>query len=151
MANKPSDNIVDPAEQEFRKKNQWYSFTGHLYSALGGAAFIGLLGTAAKAVVDLAAGVTGAGAIFGALPLAVMGGLMVIGTACIYMAQKEFTELKCIGDEHLAIQNAKKLTMAPAIPAMEVHQGHHCSRTDGKSWQEVVASGRGALQEQGRT
>lgn len=147
----------DPAEVEFRKKNQWYSFTGHLYSALGGAAFIGLLATVVKGLVSLAAATPGtaaateAAAFFGAGPLALMGGLMAAGAASIYMAQKQFTELKMIGDEHLAVQNAKKLMQPNVQVAAGVIHHPQNERSDGKKWQDVVATREAEqMQEQGR-
>ncbi len=140
----------DPVEKEFRRKNQWYSFTGHLYAAVGGAAFIGLLGMIASSLVKVAAGgVAGAEAalIFSSpAPMLAMGGLMVLGTACVWMAQREFTELKCIGDEHLAIQNARKLQSEVQITKAVEHSQN--SRADGKSWVSVVNPGQQAANQQ---
>ena len=130
----------DPVEKDFRKKNLWFSFTGNMYGAFGSAAFIGLLGTMAKAAIDVAAGTASAAAIFAPLPLLIMGGLMAIGAACIYMSQKEYTEARCIGDQHAAIEIAKQKVQAlyqgrSAQPVVEHEQN---SRADGKRWADVV-------------
>lgn len=131
----------DPTEQRFRKDSQWYSFTGSLYQAVGGAAFFGLLATVANAVVKVAAGATAEAAIFAPLPLAVMGGMMAIGTLAIYMSQSAYTELRCLNDEHLAYQNAKQL-MNQQSPAHEQEVLHEQNvRADGKKWSHVVRPG----------
>jgi len=125
-------------EKDFRKKNLWYSFTGALYGAIGGAAFFGLLATVAQALVKVAAGAVKEGAIFGPVPLLVMGGLMAVGTLCVYMSQREYTELRCLGDQHLAYQNAKQLSSRQEVgQAQTVEHVQNC-RADGKKWVQAL-------------
>ena len=142
IENKTCPPTNDPAELEFRNKNLHFSFTNSLYSAFGNAAFIGLLGTLVKAAVDVSAGVSAASALFAPVPLLVMGGLMAVGTFCIYMSQKEYTELRCLGDQHLARATAKEkvkqLYLAKNVePSAEVEHEGNC-RADGKQWAQVV-------------
>lgn len=150
--------IISEEEQDFQRKNQWYSFTGHLYSAIGGAAFFGLLGLIATSAVALAVGPAAGGAfemasaiIQNSLPKLAIGGLMAIGTASIYMAQKEFTKLKCVQDLHMAQENARHIGVVPGM-APEAAKSVACDehieypqneRADGKSWSDVVSQHTG--------
>lgn len=127
----------DPAERDFRKKNLWVSFKGYLYQALGGACFIGLLTQVTSGLVKAVAGEAGAAAMFGAGPVGVMIGLMAAGVACLYMAQKEFTDLRCIQDEHLAHQNALQLNGNGHVKA-HAQEFTNPGRGDGKSWEQVA-------------
>ena len=162
MANDTTSACPPPhsrEEQEFRDKRQHHSFMGALYGALGGAAFIGLLGTivselvktAAKAGSTVAQALPNTGpeiSIFSALPMAVIGGLMAVGTLFVYLAQKEYTELHCIGDEHLARLQAKQLQKSAPAPQLVVEHEQNC-RADGKKWSSVVRPGaQPALQTQ---
>lgn len=131
----------DPVEKEFRKKNLWYSFTSAFYGAFGGAAFFGLLATVVGTLVKVAAGgapAAEAALLFGATPVLVMAGLMAVGTLCVYMSQRESTELRCIQDEHLAYQNAKKLAKQPAPQQEQGLEQAPVGRKDGKSWEQVT-------------
>ena len=147
MANAVAQSY-DSAECEFRKKNLWHSFNSSIYGAVGTAAFIGLLGKIVQSLVDTAASHTAAagtaaastGSIFALAPMLVMGGLMALGTFCVYMSQKEYTELRCLGDEHLARatarEKAQNLFQAPVVQQTVEHDQN--TRADGQRWADVV-------------
>lgn len=136
---------IDAKEAEFQSKNQWYSFTATLYNALGGAAFIGLLGMLAQTLVKAstsAAATTEALALVNPVPLAVIGSMMAVGTACLYMSQREATKLKTIQDTHLAEENARCAGQGKAPAHTIAHEPEHeqnC-RSDGKKWVDAVAA-----------
>lgn len=142
---------IDAREAEFQSKNQWYSFTQAVYGALGWASFIGLLGTIANSVVNLAVGeaaqpgaVEFAKALFTqTTPLVAIGGLMAFGVACTYMAQREATKLKSLQDTHLAEESAKCMSVGKSVCVDIEHEQNQ--RADGKKWAAVIAANENQL------
>lgn len=132
----------DATEKEFRKQNLWYSFTTAAFNAFGMAAFFGVLATVTQNVIQVAAGAETAAAIFSPVPLLAIGALMAIGVAATYMSQREATELKCIQDEHLAHQNAKKLSPELGMSRTQPAEYSQNQRADGKTWQETTGRGQ---------
>ena len=145
---KPVPTCEEQIEKDFRKKNLWHSFMQGTYGALSIAAYMGALGTLATGLITAAttasapvvAGVAVAGSIFAPLPMLVIGGLLAVGTICSYMSQVEGTELKCLQDEHMAQQNAMKLTPGLAVSQSASVDHPKNQRADGKKWQEVVSN-----------
>lgn len=134
------DNSEDPAEKEFRRKNNWHTFMGGTYTALASATFLAVLGKAFQMAIDAANGK--------ALELTPLASVVVaagtmFGIACGWMATRESTEVRCLGDEHLAYQYEKSKAKQKAQEIAKVSSPSHeefpdqC-RKDGKSW--VIAS-----------
>jgi hypothetical protein len=137
----PIRNPARDADAEFRKERVWTSFKAVLYSGLSAACFLGvinkLVDTAVKAVE------TGGASFSSPLALGVMGGFMAVGTLFTYLAQREWTDVKCIEDERLARKNAECMGKTPVLPALPEHgadvsQEFEGKRADGKSWLQVV-------------
>ncbi len=140
-------------ERRYRKDTTRHSFLGALYSAVGGAAFFSVLGglinmaisgiaEAAPGTATLSSALTSAGmAVSPAVVTAsVMIAVTIIGAVSTYMAQEEFTEVKCLQDERLARKNAqcmgeqRELTTPKSCAA----EYEHNQRADNKKWQDVV-------------
>lgn len=166
-------------EQQFRDDSMRHSFKGSLYNALSGAAFIGVLVKLSNLLIDTFSPDAEVSKVavdtFTHSPggMAAMAGMMAVGTAFTYFAQKEWTELKCIQDERLARKNAEMMSMqhelemekaqavargvaqevkAEVKAGVEEAREHGCQehypqneRSDGKSWQAVIASARNDL------
>lgn len=133
---------LSKSEEKFRKSNQWHSFTAAVYTAVGSASFFGALMTIAQATIAGAAGV-GTGAEFAAallapLPVLAIGGLIALGTASLYMAQRENTKLKSIQDTHLAEENARCNGRAHGVAPSQAQEYDQNCRADGKQWSQVV-------------
>lgn len=139
-----ADACDNACEKEFRKQNLWHSFKAALYGAIGGAAFLGLLTKITSMLVDYAAGETVAALHPANLPVTglITGGLMTAGVLSTFMAQKEYTELRVLQDDHLAAKNAKMMNGRSQEPEHS-HASHHAhypqnQRRDGKEWTQVV-------------
>ncbi len=142
----------DPAAKKYRKESVWHMFTGSFLSAIGSAAFFGILAKTTDILVQTfgtQAKLSGSGAeTFGLETGLVMGSLMAVGIAAMYVAQHEWTELKYIQDEWLAKKNAECLSKqrqqetaltAPAIEQnIEMEHPTPC-RKDGKTWEAAMA------------
>lgn len=150
----------DPQNEEdkaFRRKNIWHSFLAAMYSIVGGAATYGLLNNLVASVAHPAAVVGGAvttgAAATGTLgillsPAVLIPAFIIGGIICTYLAQKEYTELRCLQDDNLARRNA--VHMATYSPQKDSQQKevpqpisvnaeyHQNQRSDGKSWEDVV-------------
>jgi hypothetical protein len=87
---------------------------GALYSAIGGASFIGVLGTLTNLALGTATIVGGFTLGTGLL----IGGLVVVGAAAIFLAQREYTELGCLQQDRFARNNAKAMGHQPS-PSVE--------------------------------
>jgi len=128
----------DPAEIEFRKKNLWHSFTGSLYRGIGGASFFGLLVIIVRSAIDIAANgqsAAQASLMFGVSPLLVMGAFAALGTACIYMAERESTKLKVLEDNYRVQLQAKERAKQHA-PEQQMQE--QSLRADGKNWTQAT-------------
>ena len=75
----------------------------------------------------------------------VMGGMMVAGIACTFLAQREWTELKELQDDRLARKNADCLAKQNS-QGLSISAQPHCGmefgqnqRADGKTWEQAVA------------
>jgi hypothetical protein len=134
----------------------WYSFTQFAYAGLSMAAFLGALQTLAgglitaatkvsagtTATTTAATGAAATGTIFAALPMAVIGGLLLVGLGCAYMAQREATELQVVKDEHAACQNAKQINTGLS---QNIEHSQNC-RKDGKKWTQAIDAQEQAMQ-----
>jgi hypothetical protein len=137
--------MVTEHEEEFRSQSRWLSFKGALFSAVGGASFFGVLSMVANKAITLAAGGAGAAevaALTGVMPLLVVGGLMAVGAAAIFMAQDQYTQLKSLQDRHQAEENARCLQEGQGkgvvvTPEQEAHYAQNV-RADGKKWVDVA-------------
>lgn len=135
--------MVQLTENEFRKKNQSYSFSGFSWSAAGSAAFFGAAGTIATGLVGLATGVAGAAvtALTSGVGLLALGALIAVGLGCMYMSQKAFTELRVIQDEHMAktqeraLQHVHDVPVPTIVKSSEYEQNQ---RKDGKTWVQTT-------------
>jgi len=142
MADSTTENKKDQAETLFRKKTLWHSFTSSLYRAFSGACFFGLLSTLVRSAIDLAAGgdaAIHAGQMFGASPLLVMGAFGALGTAFVYMAERENTKVKAIGDEHRAMLEAKHVQELATEQSQAINA--QPARADGKPWAQTLQPG----------
>ncbi len=161
----------DPLEEEFRRKNNRHGFLAGLYSNLSGATLIAALGAVTSALIS-AAKLMSAGAAslsFGSAVAAslsgpvgfILLGLVVVGVAAAYFAQREFTNQRCVQDNRFAQKNAQQMAQQRAQQkAQEREEGRSSSipgitaatvekpcfecednvRKDGKPWVEAVAA-----------
>jgi hypothetical protein len=140
-------------EEDFRKKSTYRSFMGALYSAIGGAAFIGVLGT----LTNLALGTA---AIAGGFTLGtglLIGGLVIVGAGAIFLAQREYTELGCLQQDRFARNNAKAMGHQPSpsvekstevatqlpVPAQEKRRFADTIQPRGKNFVEAATAEKG--------
>lgn len=137
---KPADDI----EEKFRKDNLWHSFLGAMYGAIGGASFFGVLNNLVGMAIQGGGGFAKMGE---PTTMLLVGGLSAVGIAATYLAQREFTYLKVISDDHLAHRNAicmaegRSHEVAQQVSAEKAHEHHEHpqnQRGDGKQWRQVV-------------
>lgn len=137
--------LHDQLEAKFRKDRQHVSFKAQMFTALSTATFFGVLGTMVTSAVKafgVGAGAAEAAALMTSpLPLAVMGVAVAAGIAFTYIAQKQWTDLRVLEDDHLARRNAecleKEAHMQGKSAIVEFDQNQ---RADGKEWAQVVAA-----------
>jgi len=87
----------------------------------------------------LAAGFAAASAVLNPFPLAVLGGLLVLGLGATYMAQLSETEASILQTENQARQNAKCFASSKKGKEQEPEYEQNC-RDDGRKWQEVFVN-----------
>jgi len=142
------ESLQHSEDAKFRRESKWLAFKGSLYSALSTATFFGVLGKLVMTAVDAFSGnpdiaAKAISSIGSPLSLGVMAGALAIGAVFTYMAQNEWTELKCIQDEHLAQRNAEcnalEKAKAKALEQTCAIEHPQNQRADNKQWTQVVS------------